>query len=117
MRIHSGQLVSLGYGAYVRSDEVVAVEPIREDRGPGRRSRVWVRGLPDPLIASRAESSVVDDLVTPLDEASQMRQQRTVLRKMVEALSEVPPVLRRVFREEAGVSVEQLIEEGERVLG
>ena len=38
MRIQTGQLVSLGYGKYVRSDEVVAVEPITKDRGPGRRS-------------------------------------------------------------------------------
>ena len=28
MRIQSGQLVSLGYGKFVRSDDVVAIEPI-----------------------------------------------------------------------------------------
>ena len=48
MRIQSGQLVALGYGKYVRSDDVVAVEPIAEGRGPGRRTLVWMRGLPDP---------------------------------------------------------------------
>ena len=60
MRIQSDQLVSLGYGKYVRSDEVAAVEPITEGRGPGRRSLVWLRGVPEPLIASRAEGSIVD---------------------------------------------------------
>src|SRR5690606_3326411 len=60
MRIQSGQLVALGYGAYVRSDEVVAVEPITEGRGPGRRSHVWVRGVPEPIVASRAHGSIVD---------------------------------------------------------
>ncbi len=30
MRIQSGQLVALGYGKYVRSDDVVAVEPITD---------------------------------------------------------------------------------------
>ena len=45
MRIQTGQLVALGYGAYVRSDEVIAVEPITDGRGPGRRSLVWVRGV------------------------------------------------------------------------
>ena len=68
MRIQSGQLVSLGYGKYVRSDEVVAVEPIVEGRGPGRRTLVWVRGVADPIQASRAEGSIVDDLVTPAEE-------------------------------------------------
>ncbi len=62
MRIQSGQLVPLGYGKYVRSDEVVAVEPISEGRGPGRRSLVWVRGLPEPLVASRAEGSTTSSL-------------------------------------------------------
>ena len=46
MRIQSGQLVSLGYGKFVRSDEVVAIEPIVEERGPGQRSMVWVKNLP-----------------------------------------------------------------------
>ena len=40
VRIQSGQLLSLGYGKYVRSDEVVAIDPIAEDRGPGRRTHV-----------------------------------------------------------------------------
>ena len=117
MRIQSGQLVSLGYGKYVRSDEVVAVEPITEGRGPGRRSLVWARGLPEPLIASRAEGSIVDDLVTPADEASRMRQQRAALRAVATRLGGVSPVLRRVLREENGVDVGELIDEAEKALG
>ena len=53
MRIQSNELIPLGHGIWVRSDDVIAVEPIRERRGPGRRAQVWVRGLPEPLIASR----------------------------------------------------------------
>lgn len=117
MRIQSDQLVSLGYGKYVRSDEVVAVEPITEGRGPGRRSLVWVRGVPEPLIASRAEGSIVDDLVTPAEEASRMRQQRSALRQIATGLKEVSPVMRRVLKEETGVDISGLIEEAERVLG
>ena len=117
MRIQSDQLVSLGYGKYVRSDDVVAVEPIIDGRGPGRRSMVWVRGVPEPLIASRAEGSIVDDLVTPVEEASRMRQQRSALRKIAAGLEELSPVLRRVLKEESGVDVSGLIEEAERVLG
>ncbi|MEE8550104.1 MAG: hypothetical protein V3T08_02490, partial [Gemmatimonadota bacterium] len=77
MRIQSGQLIALGYGKYVRSDDVMAVEPITEGRGPGRRSMVWVRGMPEAMVASRAEGSIVDDLVTPAEEAARMKAQRS----------------------------------------
>jgi len=117
MRIQSDQLISLGYGKYVRSDEVIAVEPITEGRGPGRRSLVWVRGVPQPLVASRAEGSIIDDLVTPAEEASRMRQQRGALRQIASGLDEISPVLRRVLKEESGVDIGGLINEAERVLG
>ena len=63
MRIQSGVLVPLGYGKYVRSDRVTAVVPIEEERGAGRRTFVYVQDQSDPLVASRAEDSVVRDLV------------------------------------------------------
>lgn len=116
MRIQSGQLVSLGYGKYVRSDEVVAIEPITEDRGPGRRTWVWVRGVPEPLVASRAEGSIVDDLVTPADEAARMKAQRGVLRRLADVLGAASPGVRRVVSEETGVDVNEMIAEADRVL-
>ncbi len=116
MRVQPGQLVALGYGKYARSDEIVAVEPVSEGRGPGRRSLVWVRGLPEPLVASRAEASIVDDMVTPAEEAARMRQLRSVLSEVAKVLGAVPPVLRRVIQEEAGVDVEELLRDAERVL-
>ena len=67
MRIQTGQIVSLGYGRYVRSDEVVAIEPITEERGPGRRCLVWVRGVADPIVASRSQTAIIRDLVTPTE--------------------------------------------------
>ena len=65
MRIQSGRMVSLGYNKHVRSDEVTAVEPLTEGRGPGRRTLVWVRGLDDPIVASRSVAAIVNDLVNP----------------------------------------------------
>lgn len=116
MRIQSGQLVALGYGRYVRSDEVVAVEPITDGRGPGRRTLVWVRGLPDPLVASRAEGSIVDDLVTPADEAARMRAQRGVLQDLTAALHRASPGVRRVLSEETGADIDELTAEAGRIL-
>jgi hypothetical protein len=117
MRVQSGQLVALGYGRYVRSDEVVAVEPITDGRGPGRRALVWVRGLPDPLVASRAEGSIVDDLVTPAEEAARMNAHRAMLRRMINVLDSVSPSIRRVLSEETRADVDDLVAEANRVLG
>ncbi len=117
MRVQSGQLVALGYGKYVRSEEVVAVEPITEGRGPGKRSLVWVRGLSDPLVASRAEGSIIDDLVTPVEEAARMKAQRAALRSLTTALDSVSSGVRRVLAEETGTDIEELLDQAKRVLG
>jgi hypothetical protein len=58
MRIQSSILLPLGFGKYVRSDQVTAIVPIEEDRGPGRRTYVHLQGQSDPLVASRAEDSI-----------------------------------------------------------
>ena len=117
MRVQSGQLVALGYGKYVRSDEVVAVEPISEGRGPGKRSLVWVRGVGDPLVASRAHGSIVDDLVTPADEATRMKAQRSALRQMAKVLDTVSPGVKRVLGEETGADIDALVDDANAVLG
>lgn len=117
MRIQTGQLVALGYGTYVRSDEVIAVEPITKGRGPGRRSLVWIRGVPDPLVASRSEGAIVDDLVTPVDEATRMKAQRASLSRMVNVLDAISPGVRRILSEETDTDIDELLAEGNRVLG
>jgi hypothetical protein len=117
MRVQTGQMVPLGYGKYVLSDEVVAIEPLSEGRGPGRRTTVWVRGLSDALIASRSEEAIVDDLVTPADETARLRQQRTVLQQVLKTLDSLPPYLRRVLREENGIDFDAVASDVRRVLG
>ena len=54
------QMVFLGFGKYVRADRIYALEPLRgNERGGGKRTRVWVEGIPDPIIASRTERSIL----------------------------------------------------------
>ena len=56
-------MVFLGYGKFVRADRIYAMEPIEgEDRGDGRRTRVWVDGMTEPLIASRTERTILADM-------------------------------------------------------
>ena len=89
MRIQSSMLVHLGFGKYVRSDQVTAVLPIDEDRGPGRRTFVHMSGQSDPLVASRAEDSIVRDLVQEPREVTQSRQQQEILRDLAQDLANV----------------------------
>lgn len=116
MRIQSAQLIPLGYGTYVRSDDVVAVEPITDERGPGQRSLVWLRGVPEPLVASRSEGAIADDLLSPADTAARVGELRGTLEEMVGALERIPAMLRRVIREEANVDLDRVVERGRQVL-
>jgi hypothetical protein len=56
-------MVFLGFGKFVRSDRIFAIEPLRhEDRRSGSRTRVWVEGIPEPVIASRTERAILADM-------------------------------------------------------
>ena len=52
-------MVFLGFRKYVRSDRIYAVEPIIDERGSGARTRVWVEGIPEPIVASRTERAIL----------------------------------------------------------
>src|SRR5947208_13153935 len=53
-------MVFLGFGKYARADKIYALEPLGEgERGHGRRTRVWIEGVPDPIIASRTERTIL----------------------------------------------------------
>jgi hypothetical protein len=106
MRIQSGILVSLGYGKYVRSDRVTAVVPIEEERGAGRRTFVYVQDQVDPLVASRAEDSVVRDLVQEPREVTRVRQQQEILRDLLEALDSVNSTVRDIVRDQSELDLE-----------
>ncbi|HZT91650.1 MAG TPA: hypothetical protein VFA05_06405 [Gaiellaceae bacterium] len=57
------RMVFLGFGKYVRSDRIFAVEPLAaEERGSGARTRVWVDGIPQPIVASRTERAILAEM-------------------------------------------------------
>lgn len=56
-------MVFLGFGKFARADKIYALEPLRGDeRGDGKRTRVWVEGLTSPIIASRTERTILHDM-------------------------------------------------------
>jgi hypothetical protein len=59
----SNRMIFLGFGKYARADKIYALEPLRGDeRGGGRRTRVWVDGVSDPIVASRTERTILSEM-------------------------------------------------------
>jgi hypothetical protein len=105
MRIQSGVIVPLGYGKYVRSDRVTSVVPIEDERGPGRRTFVYVEEQKEPLVASRAEDSLVRDLVREPREVTRARQQQEILRDLLEDLGTVNITVRDIVRDRSSLDL------------
>jgi hypothetical protein len=106
MRVQNGVLVPLGYGKYVRSDRVVAIIPIEEERGPGRRTFVYVEGQSEAFVASRAEDSIVRDLVAEPQEVTRVRQQQEILRDLLEDFGTVNETVRQIVRDRSRLDMD-----------
>ncbi len=56
-------MVFLGFGKYARADRIYALQPITGDeRGGGRRTNVYVEGIGEPIVASRTERTILQDM-------------------------------------------------------
>lgn len=106
MDIKPDRMVYLGYGKYWRSDAIVGLMPIESERGPGRRTEVYTATLDRPIVASRSESAILQDMAIATDEAFRMQEAREVLGDLLDALDEVPDVLRRLLANEARLDVD-----------
>jgi hypothetical protein len=62
MRATDIGMVPLGYGRFARADDIVAVLPIEDGRGRGRRTHVHVAGLAAPIVASRSQGTILADM-------------------------------------------------------
>ncbi len=57
------RMVFLGFGKYVRADRIYALEPIvGDERGNGRRTLVWVDGMASPMVASRTQETILEEM-------------------------------------------------------
>jgi hypothetical protein len=106
LEIKHGRMVHLGYGKYWRSDEIVGMCPIEEDRGPGRRTEVYVSTREDALIVSRSESSILSDMASLPDEVFQAEEARSMMSELLEDLRDVTPVLRRMLENEVRLNLD-----------
>ena len=106
MEIKRDRMVFLGYGKYWRSDTILGLMPIEEDRGPKRRTNVFVQGRAEPIIASRTEQSILEDMGAS-DAGFHVQALREAVTELVAALHELSPVLRRTLQQEHHFDVEQ----------
>lgn len=102
MKVIPDRIVALGFGKYVRADNIVALVPIEEDRGSGRRTLVYVAGLPEPLVAGRTEGTILRDMVGAESGTAEL------LRELQLQIGQVRPLLKASIRSEAGLDLDEL---------
>jgi len=117
VQVRPNTLVALGYGKYVRADKIVALEPIEDERGPGRRTRVFIEGVPAPLIASRTESTILHDMVEESATQGETRSAAELLTDILEDLRGVGPMLRRSIHEEGHLDLDRIERRAREILG
>jgi hypothetical protein len=113
MDVKPDRMVYLGYGKYWRSDAIVGLMPIEQDRGPGRRTEVYTATLDHPLVASRSEQAILQDMAVATDEVLRMQEVRELLGDLADSLADV---LRRMLVNEAKLDVDMWVRRLRNVL-
>ena len=108
MEVREDAVVPLGYGKYVRADRIIALVPIEDDRGPGRRTKVYVEQLPSPLVASRTENSILASMVRTPTEVLEATAALELIQDLLDDIGQVGPMLRKSIKDEAGLDLDEL---------
>jgi hypothetical protein len=116
MDIKRDRMVYLGYGKYWRSDAIVGLMPIEEDRGPGRRTEVYTSTLPAPIVASRTEQAILTDMGVSADDAMRLHEAHEILGDVADAFGGLSDVLRRMLANEAKMDIDLWLRRIRRVL-
>lgn len=117
MRIEKGSMVALGYGKFFRSDSIVGMEPIEEDRGPGRRTNVYIENLSQPVVASRSENAILRDLIGLPKAEARHEEQYELLSDILDTITEINPILRAIIKDQGNWDLDRLEERVREVLG
>lgn len=108
MEIRQNVIVSLGYGKYVRADKIIALEPIEDERGPGRRTMVYIEQLPNPVVASRTEHTIIENMVQTPKEVLEAAAALELLQDLFDDISQVGPMLRGSIKKEVALDLNQI---------
>ncbi|HEY5478022.1 MAG TPA: hypothetical protein VIJ84_00245 [Gaiellaceae bacterium] len=104
------RMVFLGFGKYARADRIFALEPILgEERGGGKRTLVWVEGIAEPLIASRTERTILQDMGQDASaQLSVLEDALALAERLAEDAEQIGPLLARSIKAESGVDIGDL---------
>ena len=91
------RMVFLGFGKYARADKIYALEPLLGDeRGGGRRTRVWVEGVEEPLVASRTERTILHDMGHQAGDSAVLDGALDLAERLASAAEEIRAALARL---------------------
>ena len=108
MKVVPDHIVPLGYDKYFRSDYIVGLEPVEEGRGPGSRTRVYVEGIAEPVMASPSDGAILRDMVEPGEGGGSEYWQ--LLLDLLDTLNGLDPILRRIVHDQANWDLDRLEE-------
>lgn len=108
MEVRKGIIIPLGYGKYFLSDKIVGFVRIEKDRGPARRTHVYVDGLSEPIVASRTEETMLRDMTLSGPGEFEAVMAKDLLERIHNDLQGVGPMLRRSIREETGLDIDDM---------
>ena len=108
MKVEPGVMIQLGYGKYFRSESIMGLEPIEEERGPGKRTNVYIEGFSNPIVASRGEGAILHDLTRSPDEIIQIREHTELIKDLLDSISGIPPMLRSIIRDQGNWDLDRL---------
>ena len=108
MEVRENVMVPLGYGKFMRSDKIVGLQPIEDDRGPGRRTLVYVEEVGSPIVASRTENSMLAGMVEVPREVMEATAALELLQDIMDDLSRIGPMLRKSIKKEANLDLDKI---------
>ncbi len=116
METRENIIVPLGYGKFVRSDKIIALEPIEDERGPGKRTRVYVEQMGSPIIASRTENSILANIVETPREVIEATAALELLQDILDEVQQIGPMLRKSIKKEAQLDLDKVEKRIEEIL-
>ncbi|HYE10223.1 MAG TPA: hypothetical protein VEF53_08585 [Patescibacteria group bacterium] len=108
MEIKEGVMVPLGYGKFARSDKIISMEPIEDERGPGRRTIVYVEEVKSPIIASRTENSILANMVEIPRSELEASAALELLHDIRDDIQQIGPMLRKSIKKEANFDTDRI---------
>jgi hypothetical protein len=108
VEVKKGVIVSLGYGKYFLSDKIVGFVPIEENRGPARRTLVYIDGVAEPVVASKTEATMLKDMSMEGPNEIECAMALDLLERILTDFQHVGRMLRRSIKDEVGLDIDDL---------